>query len=56
MRVQPTTANLEKYARLDAEIEQAARRAKAAVKQVGCNSCWVGCGRRLQNKQPGVLR
>ena len=54
--VQPTTANLSKYATLDAEIEHAAKVAEAvAVRQGGNSYCCAGCGRRLQIKQPGVL-
>ena len=56
VRVQPTTANLSKYAKLDAEIEKAAQAAEAvAVRQGDDKCCCAGCGRRLQIKQPGVL-
>lgn len=54
--VQPTTANLSKYAKLDAEIDRAARGAEAiASRQIDNNYCCAGSGRPLQMKQQGVL-
>lgn len=56
VRVQPTTANLSKYAKLDAEIQQAAQAAEAvAVRRGDDDYRCAGCGRRLQIKQPGLL-
>ena len=57
LHVQPTTVNLAKYAKLDAEIEQAAKDASAlAVGKVGTsNFCCGSYSRNLQVEQQGVL-